>query len=131
MLSRLAAKNGLVNIASRKHLHRFADNFDKYVPEKLLPLWNHPTGPKTIFFWAPLCKWGIVLTGLSDIHRNPENISIPQTMSLTTSGLLSCRYAMVIEPWNPLYFAANFFLFLIQASQLVRVIKHTFRKKED
>lgn len=23
------------------------------VPNKLLPLWNHAAGPKTVFFWAP------------------------------------------------------------------------------
>ena len=30
---------------------------DKYVPAKLRPLWVHPAGPKTIFFWAPVFKW--------------------------------------------------------------------------
>lgn len=23
------------------------------VPNKLMPLWNHAAGPKTVFFWAP------------------------------------------------------------------------------
>jgi hypothetical protein len=23
------------------------------VPQKLMPLWNHAAGPKTVFFWAP------------------------------------------------------------------------------
>lgn len=30
---------------------------DPYVPEKLLPMWNHAAGPKTVFFWAPTVKW--------------------------------------------------------------------------
>jgi hypothetical protein len=24
---------------------------------QIAKLWNHPAGPKTIFFWAPLMKW--------------------------------------------------------------------------
>ncbi|XP_046812089.1 mitochondrial pyruvate carrier 2-like [Lucilia cuprina] len=30
---------------------------DKHVPAKLRPLWNHPAGPKTVFFWSPMFKW--------------------------------------------------------------------------
>nr|XP_043067887.1 mitochondrial pyruvate carrier 2 [Drosophila bipectinata] len=30
---------------------------DKFVPAKMRPLWMHPAGPKTIFFWAPFFKW--------------------------------------------------------------------------
>lgn len=26
---------------------------DPKVPSKLRPLWNHPAGPKTVFFWSP------------------------------------------------------------------------------
>lgn len=40
------------------NLYRFLiKNFDPLVPQKLLPLWNHPAGPKTVFFWAPTVKW--------------------------------------------------------------------------
>jgi len=24
---------------------------------RLKQLWNHPAGPKTVFFWAPTMKW--------------------------------------------------------------------------
>ena len=30
---------------------------DRFVPPKLQPLWNHPAGPKTVFFWSPMFKW--------------------------------------------------------------------------
>lgn len=30
---------------------------DKFVPAKMRPLWEHPAGPKTVFFWSPLFKW--------------------------------------------------------------------------
>lgn len=32
---------------------------DRFVPTKMQPLWNHPAGPKTVFFWAPVFKWVI------------------------------------------------------------------------
>lgn len=65
---------------------------DKYVPDKLRPLWNHPagkflhaffyltkfrfyftliyiTGPKTVFFWSPMFKWVSVYIINSVIYR--------------------------------------------------------------
>ena len=30
---------------------------ERYVPNKLRPIWEHPAGPKTVFFWAPVVKW--------------------------------------------------------------------------
>ena len=30
---------------------------DKVCPTSFLPFWNHPAGPKTVFFWAPTFKW--------------------------------------------------------------------------
>lgn len=33
---------------------RFADRF---VPARMRPFWEHPAGPKTVFFWAPAFKW--------------------------------------------------------------------------
>jgi hypothetical protein len=26
--------------------------------------WEHPAGPKTIHFWAPMMKWGLVGAGI-------------------------------------------------------------------
>jgi hypothetical protein len=38
--------------------YRATINFaDRFVPQKLRPLWEHPAGPKTVFFWSPLFKW--------------------------------------------------------------------------
>lgn len=34
---------------------------DRFVPSKLRPLWNHPAGPKTVFFWSPMFKWVIMI----------------------------------------------------------------------
>jgi hypothetical protein len=41
--------------------------------------WNHPAGPKTIFFWAPAMKWGLVIAGLGDLQRPADKLSLPQT----------------------------------------------------
>ena len=31
--------------------------------------WNHPAGPKTVFFWAPTFKWSLGLANLADYNR--------------------------------------------------------------
>lgn len=36
-------------------------------------------GPKTIHFWAPAMKWGLVIAGISDINRPAEQISVFQS----------------------------------------------------
>lgn len=40
---------------------------------------NHPAGPKTIFFWAPLMKWGLVIAGLGDLKRPANQLSVSQS----------------------------------------------------
>lgn len=61
-----------------------------------MKLWNHPAGklkfhfclnsaltpilgPKTIHFWAPMFKWGLVIAGLADINRPVEKVSLFQS----------------------------------------------------
>ncbi|KAL6084860.1 hypothetical protein STEG23_001850 [Scotinomys teguina] len=41
----------------RATYHRFMDKVELLLPEKLRPLYNHPAGPRTVFFWAPIMKW--------------------------------------------------------------------------
>ena len=36
-------------------------------------------GPKTVHFWAPMFKWGLVIAGLADINRPVEKVSIFQS----------------------------------------------------
>ena len=52
---------------------------------------NHPAGPKTVFFWAPTMKWGLVIAGLADISRPPELISTGTTCALTATGFIWAR----------------------------------------
>lgn len=38
------------------------------------------TGPKTVFFWAPLMKWCLVAAGLKDLSRPADKLSISQNV---------------------------------------------------
>jgi hypothetical protein len=51
---------------------------------------DHPAGPKTIHFWAPAMKWGLVVAGLADLGRPAEKISLGQTIctQITTHSYL-------------------------------------------
>ncbi len=46
----------------------------------LAKFWNHPAGPKTVHFWAPTMKWGLVFAGLGDLSRPVEKLSVTQTV---------------------------------------------------
>ena len=38
------------------------------------------TGPKTVFFWAPMMKWCLVAAGLKDINRPADKLSVSQNV---------------------------------------------------
>ncbi|KAK2582336.1 hypothetical protein KPH14_004673 [Odynerus spinipes] len=96
----------------------------KYVPEKLQPLWNHPAGPQTIFFWAPAVKWGLVIAGLGDLSRPADKISIGQSTSLAMTGVIWTRYSLAITPKNWSLFSVNFFVACTALYQIARAIKY-------
>lgn len=97
---------------------------DKVVPPKLQPFWHHPAGPKTIFFWAPAFKWGLVIAGLADLQRPAESISIPQTAALAATGVIWSRYSLVIIPKNYGLFSVNVFVAFTQLYQMYRAISY-------
>ncbi|VEN58793.1 unnamed protein product [Callosobruchus maculatus] len=105
------------NRIQKRHL---TDRFDNLVPKSLLPLWKSPAGPQTIFFWAPLAKWCLVLAGIADFTRHPSLISPSQAFSLVITGLIWCRYSVVIIPKNYMLLSVNAFVFLTQLYQLAR-----------
>ncbi|ELU04999.1 hypothetical protein CAPTEDRAFT_174885 [Capitella teleta] len=102
----------------------------KLVPVKLQPLWNHPAGPQTIFFWAPTFKWCLVGAGLADYARPAEKLSLTQSGALTATGVIWARYSMVIVPKNYNLFAVNFFLGFTGMWQLSRIYRHRQSLKE-
>ncbi|XP_076254958.1 mitochondrial pyruvate carrier 2-like isoform X2 [Rhynchophorus ferrugineus] len=103
---------------------------DKLVPAKLQPLWQHPAGPKTIFFWAPAFKWGLVIAGLADLQRPVEKISPFQTVALAATGVIWSRYSLVIIPKNYSLFSVNVFVAITQLYQLYRAVDYQMKQKK-
>jgi len=98
----------------------------KLVPAKFQPIWQHPAGPQTIFFWAPTFKWGLVFACLVNDAPPAEKLSAKQSGALTATGTIWARYSMVIIPKNWNLFAVNFFLALTGMFQLSRI--YNYRK---
>ncbi|XP_011185004.1 mitochondrial pyruvate carrier 2 [Zeugodacus cucurbitae] len=103
---------------------------DKHVPAKMRPLWLHPAGPKTVFFWAPLFKWSLVIAGLSDLARPAETLSVPQCGALAATGIIWSRYSLVIIPKNYSLFAVNLFVGLTQIVQLGRAYNYQMEQNK-
>jgi mitochondrial pyruvate carrier 2 len=64
--------------------------------------WNSEIGPKTVHFWAPVMKWGVVAAGASDFLRPAEKLSLTQNMALLATGSIWTRWCFVIRPKNML-----------------------------
>jgi len=82
---------------------------------------NHPAGPKTVFFWAPLMKWCLVGAGVKDLGRPAEKLSVSQNVALAATGFIWVRYSFVIIPVNYSLAAVNFFVGTTGVAQLYRV----------
>jgi len=82
--------------------------------------WNHPAGPKTIFFWAPTMKWGITAANVKDFSRPPELLSVPQQSAVTITGLIWTKYALDITPVNYNLMAVNMVMAATGLYQLSR-----------
>ncbi|XP_043928296.1 mitochondrial pyruvate carrier 2-like [Protopterus annectens] len=111
-------------VAMRTSYHRFLNKIEAILPAKLRPFYNHPAGPKTVFFWAPTMKWGLVIAGLADMTRPAEKLSTAQSAVLTATGVVWSRYSLVIIPKNWNLFAVNFFLGCAGGSQLYRIWRY-------
>ena len=49
---------------------------------------------RTIFFWAPLAKWGLVAAGVKDLGRPAEKLSTSQNIALAATGFIW------VSPWS-------------------------------
>ncbi|KAI9007073.1 putative FMP43-protein found in mitochondrial proteome [Gaertneriomyces semiglobifer] len=85
---------------------------------------NHPAGPKTIHFWAPAMKWGLVIAGLGDLSRPADKLSMTQTVALAATGIIWSRYSLVITPKNWSLFSVNVFVGATGLYQLYRIWEH-------
>uniref|UniRef100_A0A8C6ZY06 Mitochondrial pyruvate carrier n=1 Tax=Nothoprocta perdicaria TaxID=30464 RepID=A0A8C6ZY06_NOTPE len=88
-----------------------------------------PLGPKTVFFWAPVMKWGLVCAGMADMTRPAEKLSTAQSAVLMATGLIWSRYSLVIIPKNWGLFAVNFFVGCAGGSQLFRIWRYNQEQK--
>jgi len=82
---------------------------------------NHPAGPKTVFFWAPMMKWALVMAGLKDLSRPADKLSVSQNVALAATGFIWVRYSLVITPINYSLAAVNFFVGTSGMTQLYRI----------
>ncbi|KAM8820968.1 mitochondrial pyruvate carrier 2 [Eudromia elegans] len=108
----------------RASYHRLLDRIELKLPPRLRPFYNHPAGPKTVFFWAPVMKWGLVCAGMADMTRPAEKLSTAQSAVLMATGLIWSRYSLVIIPKNWGLFAVNFFVGCAGGSQLFRIWRY-------
>lgn len=66
--------------------------------QRAVAFWNHPAGPKTIHFWAPTFKWGISIANIADFQRPAEQVSYPQQIAVTATGVIWSRFSTQITP---------------------------------
>lgn len=46
---------------------------------------------RTIFFWAPMAKWALVIAGLKDLQRPADKLSLNQNLALAATGFIWVR----------------------------------------
>ncbi|RPB01746.1 UPF0041-domain-containing protein [Choiromyces venosus 120613-1] len=85
---------------------------------------NPAFNPRTVHFWAPILKWGLVIAGASDFYRPVESLSITQNVALFCTGAIWTRWCMIIHPRNIPLAAVNFFLAGVGSVQLGRIGLH-------
>ena len=90
---------------------------------------QHPAGPKTIHFWAPLTKWGLVLANINDLSRPAEKLSVSQSGALTLTGVIWTRYATQIIPKNWSLFSVNLFIATTGGIQVGRALYYQYVTK--
>mmetsp|Transcript_32822 Transcript_32822/g.93149 ORF Transcript_32822/g.93149 Transcript_32822/m.93149 type:complete len:108 (-) Transcript_32822:237-560(-) len=96
------------------------------VSSKVAAFWNHPAGPKTIHFWAPTFKWAISLANVADFKRPVDQVSLPQQMAVTATGVIWSRFSTQINPVNYNLLSVNAFMAVTGGYQLYRKISHDY-----
>uniref|UniRef100_A0A0N5AT79 Mitochondrial pyruvate carrier n=1 Tax=Syphacia muris TaxID=451379 RepID=A0A0N5AT79_9BILA len=97
------------------------------LPKFAKPGWNHPAGPKTVFFWAPTIKWCLVGAGLADLARPADKLSAYQNLALFGTGAIWARYCFVIIPVNLYLASVNVFVAATGLVQLLRIANYQVR----
>jgi len=76
--------------------------------------------PPPIVQQAPTFKWCITIANIADLKRPIENVSLPQQVAVTATGVLWSRYSFVITPVNYTLFSVNVFMAASGMAQLYR-----------
>ena len=97
------------------------------LPKFAKPAWNHPAGPKTVFFWAPTIKWCLVGAGIADLARPADKLSAYQNLALFATGAIWTRYCFVIIPVNLYLASVNFFVACTGLVQLLRIANYQYK----
>lgn len=69
-------------------------------------------------------KWGISFANIADLQRPAENVSYPQQVAVTATGLIWSRFATQIIPVNYNLLAVNAFMAVTGIMQLSRKIRY-------
>jgi hypothetical protein len=78
----------------------------------------------TTHFWGPLANWGFAISGIMDLNKPAENVSIPMTTALCIYSGLFMRFAWVVQPRNLLLLSCHVANESVQSYHLARAIKH-------
>ncbi|KAF7340198.1 Mitochondrial pyruvate carrier [Mycena venus] len=96
---------------------------------KMTSFMNHPAGPKTVFFWAPMMKWCLVGAGLKDLTRPADKLSVSQNLALAATGVIWVRWSFVIIPVNYSLAAVNVLVGLSGLTQLGRIVNYRYNQQ--
>ena len=93
------------------------------MPAIVQKMGSSPTGPLTVFFWAPASKLLLSMNNLVDLNKPTDKMSLNNQLALTATGAIWTRYCFVITPVNINLAAVNAVLGLSSAYHAVRKIK--------
>ena len=77
-------------------------------------------------FWGPIANWGLPLAALADLKKDPSIISPKMTFAMCIYSMLFMRFALKVQPMNPLLFACHFANECAQLTQGGRYIKYKY-----
>jgi hypothetical protein len=52
---------------------------------------------RTVFFWAPVAKWGLVAAGIKDLQRPADKLSLTQNLALAATGFIWVSGVVEVE----------------------------------
>ncbi|KAE9421685.1 hypothetical protein Angca_003131, partial [Angiostrongylus cantonensis] len=103
-------------------LSKFGDQFVYPVlPAFAKSIWDHPAEPKTVFFWAPLMKWGLVIASINYCDICLYGSFLFQNIALFITGGIWTRYSFVIIPVGYSLATVYFLVMCSVFSQLFRI----------